>query len=394
MVAAPRSFCLVSVLVLALACDDDGSPDGPIDHGEGGIGGDGAAGTAGRGTAGSSGSAGGAGSAGRAGSSGATAGSAGTMMPMDAAVPDAAADAAADAQADAGAPMLPMALSATGLYVAGSTEELAPGVHPYDPRYVLWADESDKKRFLYLPEGTQIDTSDMDDWQFPVGTKVWKEFGRGGKRLETRLLSKTESGWLRVAYVWNDAETDAVAAPRGATDVRGTEHDVPQRGDCDTCHDGRTDTLLGVSAIQLAHEGSGTTLASLMAAGLLTDPPASSLALPDTPEWNALGYLHANCGNCHNPKSIIWDRVDLELWLKASELGNASTTRSYLSTVGVDVTESAGALTKRVVAGEPESSVLIERMTTRGSDLAMPPLASEHVDDDGVALISAWIEGL
>ena len=33
-------------------------------------------------------------------------------------------------------------------------------------------------------------------------------------------------------------------------------------------------------------------------------------------------------------------------------------------------------------------------MKTRGSENAMPPMASERVDDDGVALISGWIEDL
>ena len=122
---------------------------------------------------------------------------------MDAAPPDAAVDAAAELRPetrrstlDRWRRSLPPMLSATGLYVDGSTDELAPGVHPYEPRYVLWSDGADKQRYLFIPEGSQIDTADMDEWRFPVGTKVWKEFSRDGKRLETRLFWKTEpNGW-------------------------------------------------------------------------------------------------------------------------------------------------------------------------------------------------------
>lgn len=320
---------------------------------------------------------------------------------MDASPSDAAPDAdLPDAKVDSGtmALTLPELLSATGLYVTGSADELAPGVHPYEPRYALWSDGADKQRYLLIPEGTQIDTSDMDEWRFPVGTKVWKEFSRDGKRLETRLFWKTGTNlWRKVAYVWNDGGTDAVASKRGAQNVHGTTHDVPEEGACDSCHEGRPDFLLGVSAIQLAHGGSGTTLSSLAAAGLLTDPPAGDLALPDEPAWNALGYLHANCGNCHNPRSLAWDRVDLDLWLKTADVGGAVTaTRSYQSAVGVAVTETIGSspITVRITAGQPAQSMVIERMKTRGSELAMPPTASEQVDGDGVAAISAWIEDL
>src|SRR5690349_2931129 len=101
----------------------------------------------------------------------------------DAAPPeDAAADAMTDAEDDAGTDammptsLIPMHLSETGLYEDGSSTALAEGVMPYEPRYVLWSDGADKQRWLYLPEGTTIDTSNIDGFVFPVGTKAWKEF--------------------------------------------------------------------------------------------------------------------------------------------------------------------------------------------------------------------------
>lgn len=293
---------------------------------------------------------------------------------------------------------LPTLLSETGLYAAGSTSELAEGVQPYDVEYVLWADAADKQRWLYLPPGTQIDTSDMDAWVFPIGTKVWKEFTVAGKRIETRLLWKHERGWFRMAFAWNEDGSDAVASRIGAENVAGTTHDIPSRSACGECHDGSKDVLLGVSAIQLSNASrAGVTLQTLATDKRLSQPPddATAIRVPDTDEWRALGYLHANCGNCHNPASVTWDRLDLDLKLRTSELsGAASATQIYKSSVGAHLTELGGDLMYRVVAGDADHSGLLLRMTTRGNEKAMPPLASEIVDPDGVALIREWIDSL
>jgi hypothetical protein len=314
----------------------------------------------------------------------------------DAAPPaDAAPDAEPDAAPDSSTPITaPEHLSETGLYQAGSLSALAEGVMAYVPRYELWSDGAEKARFLYLPEGTTIDTSDIDALVFPVGTKAWKEFSRDGKKLETRLLWKTSTGWVRVAYAWNEAQDDAVAVPRGAENVLGTDHDIPQRIDCRECHDGSPDTLLGVSAIQLAHDLPGLTLAQLEADGWLSAAPPAGIARPDTQEWNALGYLHANCGSCHNPLGNAYDRVDVDLWLRVGQLGDVATTESYKTTVNASIEQTSGDDTARIAPGAPDDSALITRMKLRDADEAMPPLASEFTDDAGIGLVEDWIESL
>jgi hypothetical protein len=312
----------------------------------------------------------------------------------DAADDAAAQDAEADSATDAAMPnTAPMHLSETGLYEPGSLTELADGVMAYAPRYELWSDGADKLRYLLLPEGEQIDTSDMDAFVFPIGTKAWKEFSHDGTRLETRLLWKTEDGWFHVAYAWNEAQTEAIATTRGAEDVLGTAHDIPSRIQCRECHDGAGDTLLGVSAFQLAHDGEGLTLDQLEADGRLTNTPPAGLARPDTLEWNALGYLHANCGTCHNPLGVGFDRVNIEFWLRTSELDVAST-RTYVTCVDVAIEQTSGDETARIEPGVPEDSVVITRMRLRGDELAMPPIASERTDDAGIALVEQWIESL
>ena len=60
----------------------------------------------------------------------------------------------------------------------------------------------------------------MDHWEFPVGTKLWKEFtrddGMGHEvRVETRLIMRigaddTEASWFYMPYAWNATNDDTV----------------------------------------------------------------------------------------------------------------------------------------------------------------------------------------
>ena len=95
------------------------------------------------------------------------------------------------------------------------------------------------------------------------------------------------------------------------------------------CHGGRTHRVLGFSAIQLSHApatADDLTLRRLTEEGLLSNPPTSSIRVPGTPtESQALGYLHANCGSCHNsgrPADARFFRppADLDLWLRVASL--------------------------------------------------------------------------
>jgi hypothetical protein len=66
---------------------------------------------------------------------------------------------------------LPETLEETGFSEADATA--------FTPHYPLWSDGSAKRRWLRLPPGTSIDKSNPDAWEFPRGTKAWKEFSRG-----------------------------------------------------------------------------------------------------------------------------------------------------------------------------------------------------------------------
>jgi hypothetical protein len=298
--------------------------------------------------------------------------------------------------AEARTARVPLKLSETGLFSDVKSGALAPGVRAYRPQFQLWSDGAEKRRWIWMPEGTQIDTRDQDAWRFPEGTRLWKEFTRDGVRVETRLLQKvgaTDDDWVGVSYVWSDGEGDAVATPEGRENARGTAHDVPAANVCMACHGGRASRVLGFSAVQLAHDAEDGELAlrELIEKDSLTAPPPGELAVPGTPtERAALGYLHANCGHCHNQERPLSDgprcfnpENDLDFWLQADRLASPGATPTY-----------ASAVDHVVEPGDPDGSKLFKLVRARGEGLHMPPLATERADDAGVAALRAWIEGL
>jgi hypothetical protein len=291
---------------------------------------------------------------------------------------------------------LPQRLSDTGLYANIATGELSPGVLAYTPQFPLWSDGAEKRRWILLPNGQQIDTSNMDEWLFPDGTKVWKEFSVRGARVETRLLEKRGPGdgdWVSLAYTWEADDQEAIAAPLGEIDSHHTDHDVPAAGECLACHGGRRSFVLGFSAVQLAP--SATTgeldLAGLVDRGSLTRPPASTPVVPGKAvEAAALGYLHANCSHCHNRArphrsgARCFDPGDdIDFTLAVGQLDNAASTPTYQTVIG-----------DAVKPGDPESSRLYELVRARGLFRQMPPLATEQVDASAVENLRVWIEGL
>jgi hypothetical protein len=295
---------------------------------------------------------------------------------------------------------LPARLSETGLFADVETQQLGPRVFPYAPAFALWSDGAAKRRWIHVPSGERVDTSTADDWRFPTGTKLWKEFTRDGVRVETRLLQKTGTGerdWVAVAYVWRPDQRDAERAPYGAINALGTAHDVPAAGECWACHAGRRSRALGFSAIQLGATtpGGERGLNEDAETALLSRALPPPFQLPGTlVEGAALGYLHANCSHCHNQSGAAAasgkcldpnDRLDFDLdfSLNSDELTSTSNTATYRT-----------ALDRVIEPGKPGDSKLLELVEARGAFEQMPPLATERVDADAVHLLREWIAGL
>jgi hypothetical protein len=316
----------------------------------------------------------------------------------------------------------PATLSETGLYASIADHTVAPYAREYAPQFQLWSDGAVKTRWVYLPECEPIDTSDMDEWSFPVGTRIWKEFvvpaeisGGDDVLVETRLITRIGPGdddFLFAAYVWNDDDTEAIHSPDGAVDAKGTTHNVPDELSCRRCHGahpaekgGWPSRFLSFSAIQLSDMDSPVNVVSLSDEGKLSDPVSEPFTVPGNEiEQQALGYLHANCSQCHNtsPDGLLFPTMSMKLSIEDNDVLATGTYTDLVNHVpGSGPCENYD-YPYRVAGGSLEDSCLHARMMslippTTGGDpglTMMPPLAREVVDDTGVAAIEAWIEEL
>lgn len=323
--------------------------------------------------------------------------------------------AAAGAQSDGG---FPLHLRDTGLYIAGSMNRVRRTHLAFAPQYPLWSDGADKRRWIHLPPGTFIDASRPDAWEFPRGTRLWKEFGHAGRAIETRFIERRADGaWHYATYVWNEDGSDALLAPANgiaALAVNGApqgRYDVPSRTDCRACHEGAAAPVLGFSALQLsanrdpnaAHADrsppSELELRRLVDRGLLRHLPpalldtAPRIAAASPTERAALGYLHGNCSHCHNHNGTPAP-VKLRLAQGVAD-APASHDRVLHSLINAPArfrfpgTPNDAVL---VAPGDPQASVLALRMRSRHAQHQMPPLGTRLTDDEGLALVERWIQ--
>jgi hypothetical protein len=335
--------------------------------------------------------------------------------PIEAGTPDAG-EAVVDAPAasDGGCPSdggIPDDLACTGLYSDWATRTIASDAVAYTPGLVFWSDGAVKSRWLYLPPGTTIDTTDMDNWVFPVGTKVWKQFALAGQIVETRLIWKTSSSlWTYLDYLWSADGTSARRFDDGKTNVNGTTYEIPSTSVCQQCHGGRADVVLGIDLLGTGVSGAqGVTLAGLAASGKLSNPPAqTTIAIPEDSTQKAaaaLGWLHVNCGSsCHNVRGGA-AATQLYMKLLAGQLyppdggaGPVGALNTYTTAVNVTArTTPNGVSYKRIVPGDAAHSLLPLMALSRDVDSGfepMPPLVSHIPDAVGEAPLSAWINAL
>jgi hypothetical protein len=299
-------------------------------------------------------------------------------------------------------------LSEAGLYSNFAARVVATRLRSYAPSHELWSDGALKARWIELPAGTTIDTSDMDGWQFPVGTRFFKEFSApDGRRLETRMIQRIGDGpddYTFGSYVWASNQGEAYYTERGASNVSGTSHDVPKRSECLDCHQGAAGRILGFSAVQLAQTKGPVTLELLAAQSWLTTAPPADIAPPgDATTQAALGYFHANCGHCHNPQGLA-AATGLFLDLRSNDR-SVFDTGVYSTAIGQPLAEfSYPGYTTRIVPGVPAQTEILFRMGQRGKETAsmpvafspnqMPPLGTEYVDPTGLDTVTRFVLGL
>lgn len=298
----------------------------------------------------------------------------------------------------------PALLSQTGLYADIAARRVAADVHAFSPQYPLWSDSATKQRWIRLPAGSAIDASQPDAWQFPVGTRLWKSFLHG-QAVETRMIERLADGqWRFVSYAWRADGTDAErVSVRGARLrlVSGQTYRVPSEGDCRACHEGAASPVLGFSALQLSsdrdplapHAESESPPASLQQwvdGGWLQSLPAELLRrapridAPSAEARAALGYLHGNCGHCHDNANDSGVPTGL---LLAQRVADPAHNARVLASL-----EEASARFQLGSRSASRGELVLARMRSRDPRLQMPPLGTERIDQEAVALIQRWLQ--
>lgn len=278
----------------------------------------------------------------------------------------------------------PELLSETGCFDGA---EPGGALIPYDVISPLWSDGAEKSRWFALPDDTTIDVEGDGDLTFPPRSVLVKTFRFDDVPVETRLFVRQEDGdWAGYTYRWDEDGADAtLVVGGGSVDLDTHTWALPSSNQCLQCHSEAAGRSLGLELAQLQEgaqvdrfEEMGLFSAALPEVSPLSDPTGDGDL-----DARARSYLHANCSGCHRPDGP--GRGDLDLRYTAAEMGVC-----YEAPEEGDL----GIADAVVLApGEPDRSILLERMR-RLDAYRMPPLGSSVVDEDGTALIEAWISTL
>ena len=287
------------------------------------------------------------------------------------------------------------------------------GMTPYDINVHFWSDNARKSRWFFLPGTNKFTFSPNANWSFPTGAAWVKHFDleltngvpSSARRLETRILVKNTNGVYGVTYRWGSSLTNATLVGEDGLDEAFTVYDgglartqiwhYPSRSECLTCHTPVGGHALGFNTAQLNRDfdtGSGLTnqLEAMSRAGYFTSsignlhahrslaPAAAETA---SLEWRVRSYLAANCVQCHVPGGL-----GLGSWSAA--LTNTTANSGLIH--GALANNGGNPAARVVVPGSPADSMLLSRISTRGSG-QMPPLGSSVLDAQAIALVSRWI---
>ncbi len=278
------------------------------------------------------------------------------------------------------------------------------GLVPYDINAPFWSDGAAKDRYIAIPDGSSISIDANDDWVFPRGTVLVKNFRLGGQLIETRHLMRHPDGvWAGYTYEWNPAQTEANRVRGGkVVNINGQDWIYPDEAECLRCHTSIATVALGAETAQL--NGDFTYPSTSRTANQLETldhimmfssplPDVSTLqALADpmdvTADINdrARAYLHTNCASCHQPGGPTPVNLDLRYTTSLADT-NACNMPQQAGYPGLPVDASI------IATGNAAESALLVRMDLR-DEFGMPPLGSTVVDSAGVTLISDWINGL
>ena len=294
---------------------------------------------------------------------------------------------------------LPRSLEDFAFFRKRNGTDPAPRVVPYELNTPLYSDGAEKLRYIYLPEGAQIEADAEGLLQLPVGSAIIKTFAFGERFIETRVLLHRADGWLALPYIWNAEQTEATLALAGGrvaiTTPAGEEisYRIPNKNQCKTCHSKHGEVIpIGPKARNLSHEW----LSQMVETGHLSAMPEGADILPIWSRRNEIGkphdagmfaraYLDVNCAHCHQPGGSA-SNSGLDLRWEQDD--------PYAIGIGkppVAAGRGAGGLLVSIAPGEPDRSIILHRMASVEPGVAMPELGRASVDEDAIEVMRRWI---
>lgn len=309
-------------------------------------------------------------------------------------------------------------------FFSGSINELKPndGILPYDLISMLFTDYAHKARFVYIPEGKQVEYDEKEVLNLPVGSCYIKNFyypadfrkpKENWRIIETRLLVHRANGWEALDYIWNDEQTDAKLDIAGdIKKVSWTHYDgskkevdyvIPNKNQCKGCH---WENQIGIMPIgpkvrnlnkEIAYaDGTKNQLAKWTEFGFLKGAPDLS-AMPKMANYEdeaaplevrARAYLDINCGHCHRDKGPAYTSGLL------LNYDNQNTENLGICKTPVAAGKGTGGLLFDIVPGHPELSIMPFRIKSEDAGIKMPEVGKVLVHTEGVALIEKWIASM
>ncbi len=320
-------------------------------------------------------------------------------------------------------------------FFEGDMKELNPSLNviPYEPSSVLFSDYAHKKRFVWMPPGTKA-TFNGDDkiLNLPVGAALIKTFYYDKVQpdnttviIETRVMIRTETGWIFADYVWNDEQTEAFLDLDGSYKpftfkddnniTRDVNYRIPSEVQCIVCHKFKEEVNgsevttyipIGIKPQNLNYNYnyggvSKNQLTKWIEEGYLEDnfslPTAEHTVVnyDDTSkplELRVRSYLDINCAHCHQEKRHCDYRP---MRFGFGETGGANAhTNMGVCVPTADMQDFPSAYNSIVKPGSTDRSMMVYRMNTTNEAFRMPLHGRTLIHDEGVALIEEWINSL
>ena len=307
-------------------------------------------------------------------------------------------------------------------FFEGELAALKPeeGVLPYELNTPLFTDYAHKERFVQVPAGKKI-LVEGDDLIYPEGTYLIKNFyywkdeqdkSKGRQLIETRVLHKSEDLWEVANYEWDAEQQEAYRNILGAkkaitwTDAGGqarkVSYVIPDNNDCKSCHKYKGNVkyigpkLRNLNKEIAYAEGRMNQLQKFQQMAWL--PTSFSLEkAAKLPDWEdehyslgerARAYLDVNCAHCHSQHGPASNTA---LFLEYEE---KDPHRLGFNKGPVSAAQGSGKLLYNITPGKADSSILVYRMNSAETGIAMPEIGRSLIHQEGVALMQDWINSL